>query len=49
MSIAERQLQYGDAPQQAERQALAELLQQDGDLVLSKLEPIPTELSHSDK
>jgi hypothetical protein len=33
MSIAERQLQYGDAPQQREQQALMALLQQDGDLL----------------
>lgn len=32
MSIAERQLHYGDVPQQHERQALAELLEQDDDL-----------------
>ena len=38
MSIAERQLQYGDAPQQAERQALVALLQQEGDLVLLQRE-----------
>ncbi len=33
MSIAERQLQYGDAPQRHERQALAALLQQEGELL----------------
>lgn len=38
MSIAERQLHYGDAPQHAEHLALAELLQQDGDLVLLQRE-----------